>query len=124
MVAYDERRQELIGIVNRTEEALENANFDLFCYDKKEVLSRKELKQGRNFHYTPPLNVLVSETPIERCAFDNKIVKRMGLVFGGSEKKDTTIYRCPKCSVHYQSPLNAKDEESINRARKVRYAKR
>lgn len=112
MVYLDHHRRVLEIAVSSAEESVRDANWDLFCYDHAELLFRNKLAAGKDYHFGTGENILVSDSPLEKCVFDGSKLQVISPIVGGSHRKDSALYRCKKCKVKYSLPLNAKDKKA------------
>ena len=123
MVYIDHERMGLERAVAQAKEVVTNAKWELFCYDKREILHKNNLTAGWTAGMTQsPENALVSDVGLEKCVFDAGKLRMISAIHGGSGQVDTTVYQCPKCHVNYVSPLNARDKKAHEaHMRTVRY---
>ena len=124
MVYIDHEKMRLERAIEDAEEQVTNAKWTLWCYNNRAKLQEHSLESGSTMLLEgyPGRNALVSKVGLERCVFDNAKLEMVAPIMGGSGMEDTTIYKCPKCKVHYVSPLNVRDKKAHEkRMKQVRY---
>jgi hypothetical protein len=112
MVYIDPKRQSLELAVVRAKEGVEDAEWELRCYDYSSAISIAGLEPGKDRTFGTLKNVFYSPKPVEKCVFDNRPLRISSPIFGGSGQTDHALYSCPKCKAGYIAPLNEKDQKA------------
>ena len=72
MVYIDPERQRLISAVRNAKDAVEEETWNLWLYDNGQKLYEHKLRDGRTYAFGTNDRVLLSESPLEKCPFDNR----------------------------------------------------
>ena len=108
---FDEEAHLLKLAIENCEHELKKAKWDLFCYENHAVLFQNNLRQGVDLEMPLEVRVLIPQSPLEKCAFDQTRLKIVSPIYGGSDIKDNASYQCPKCRIYYRQQLTTQDQE-------------
>jgi len=111
MVHIDHERRGLLNSIGNAEDGLEEAKWDLFCYDNDQKLKEYNLTPTIALPFASFERVLHSDVGLEKCVFDDSKLRMAAPIIGGTDMEDSTIYECKKCKVKYMTPLTEKDKK-------------
>jgi hypothetical protein len=111
MVRIDPDRKLLeVNLINALEE-VNNAEWNLKCYDNRIAISAAGLQSGKDYSFGTGENILAGKKSLEKCVFDGKILKICSPIIGGTAQVDHALYKCSKCNLLYDLPLNKQDRK-------------
>lgn len=116
MVRIDHEEMRLTNMIAQAERRLAEAKQDLFFYRNREVMLKKGLEVG-HFPYDMTIRCLISDSPLEKCPFDNSDLDMGSPIFGGSDTPDSALYYCPSCETNFYQPLTKADQEKADKKR-------
>ena len=120
MITDESKR--LAGLAAQERRRQTEAKQELFFYRNRDAIVKHGLEEG-HFPYDMTLRCLHSKSPLKKCPFDHKPLKRTSGAIRGTDLRDRALYYCSTCETNFYQPLTRSDQKRVDKInRETHYA--